>query len=357
MIFVFVPIGCSNRNKSIPPEKKTACIALPSESTAAESTKDDKLKLISKEAAREIMISTAGDCTLGTDETFGYSKSFLYEYEKHGEDMTYFLRNVRNIFANDDLTLVNLETPLTTAVKKANKTFRFKGLPAFVNILKFGSVEAVNVANNHSYDYLKQGYNDTISYLKNARIGVFGLGNKFTTVIKGISVGVLGYEGWSNSSAAKAAIKKDIQGMRNSGVQIIIANFHWGIERKNYPNAVQKDLGRFTIDAGADLVVGEHPHVIQGIENYKGKYIVYSLGNFCFGGNKNPSDKDTFIFQQTFEFNNGKRTGSKINIIPCSISSVKNRNNYQPTPLQGIDKNRVLDRLDKYSKGLNFKTR
>lgn len=361
MIFAVLSFGCSCRSKNIPPEKKTAYIALPVDPGTASKVSTSTISAAefskNNNTTGEITISTAGDCTLGTDETFGYTGSFLDEYKKHNENMSYFLNNVKSIFANDDLTLVNLETPLTNATKKANKEFRFKGLPAFVDILKLGSVEGVNVANNHSYDYLKQGYNDTISYLKSAKIGIFGLGNKFTAVIKGIPICVLGYNGWSDSSAAKAAIKKDIQGMRNAGVQIIIVNFHWGIERTNYPNAVQKDLGRFTIDAGADLVVGEHPHVIQGIEKYKGKYIVYSLGNFCFGGNKNPSDKDTFIFQQTFEFNVGKKTGSRINIVPCSISSVKSRNNYQPTPLTGTDKSRVLDRLDKYSKGLNFRTR
>lgn len=367
MAFLILHTGYTSQNENVTSKKK-AYIALPAETTtiakdntgaipASEPEIDYRFSHFSKGTTGKITVSAAGDCTLGTDETFGYAGSFLDEYKKHGESTAYFLSNVKNIFANDDLTLVNLETPLTTAVRKANKEFRFKGLPKFVDILKFGSVEAVNVANNHSYDYLSQGYNDTISYLKDAKIGIFGLGSKFTAVIKGVSIGVLGYTGWSSSSTAKDTIRKDIQGMRNAGVRIIIVNFHWGIERDNYPNAVQKDLGRFTVDAGADLVVGEHPHVIQGIENYKGKYIVYSLGNFCFGGNKNPSDKDTFIFQQTFEFNDGKETGSQVNIIPCSISSVKNRNNFQPTPLQGADKNRVLDRLDSYSRGLNFSTR
>ena len=87
-----------------------------------------------------------------------------------------------------------------------------------------------------------------------------------------------------------------------------------------------------------------------GIENYKGKYIVYSLANFRFGGNRNPSDKDTFIFQQTFEFKNGEKTNSdKINIIPCSVSSVKHRNNYQPTPVEGDEAKRILQRIEKYS--------
>lgn len=302
------------------------------------------------EEIKTITISAAGDCTLGTDESFGYSGSFMEEFEKQNRNYGYFFENVREIFANDDLTIVNLETTLTNATKKAEKKFRFKGLPEFTEIIKMGNIEAVNIANNHTMDYLEQGYNDTIENLKKADIGFFGNNHKYVTTIKDIKIGLLGYNGWSNSENVKKQIKNDIESLKADGCQLVIVSFHWGIERKNYPNSVQKDLGRFTIDSGADLVLGHHPHVVQGIENYKGKYIVYSLANFCFGGNRNPSDKDTFIFQQTFEFKNGEKTDSdKINIIPCSVSSVKHRNNYQPTPVEGDEAKRILQRIEKYS--------
>lgn len=302
------------------------------------------------EEIKTITISAAGDCTLGTDESFGYSGSFMEEFEKQNRNYGYFFENVREIFANDDLTIVNLETTLTNATKKAEKKFRFKGLPEFTEIIKMGNIEAVNIANNHTMDYLEQGYNDTIENLKKADIGFFGNNHKYVTTIKDIKIGLLGYNGWSNSENVKKQIKNDIESLKADGCQLVIVSFHWGIERENYPNSVQKDLGRFTIDSGADLVLGHHPHVIQGIENYKGKYIVYSLANFCFGGNRNPSDKDTFIFQQTFEFKNGEKTDSdKINIIPCSVSSVKHRNNYQPTPVEGDEAKRILQRIEKYS--------
>lgn len=302
------------------------------------------------EEIKTITISAAGDCTLGTDESFGYSGSFMEEFEKQNRNYGYFFENVREIFANDDLTIVNLETTLTNATKKAEKKFRFKGLPEFTEIIKMGNIEAVNIANNHTMDYLEQGYNDTIENLKKADIGFFGNNHKYVTTIKDIKIGLLGYNGWSNSENVKKQIKNDIESLKADGCQLVIVSFHWGIERKNYPNSVQKDLGRFTIDSGADLVIGHHPHVIQGIENYKGKYIVYSLANFCFGGNHNPSDKDTFIFQQIFEFKNGEKTDSdKINIIPCLVSSVKHRNNYQPTPVEGDEAKRILQRIEKYS--------
>ncbi|MGG0288884.1 CapA family protein, partial [Peribacillus butanolivorans] len=105
-------------------------------------------------------------------------------------------------------------------------------------------------------------------------------------------------------------------------------------------------LARYTVDNGADLILGHHPHVVQGIEEYNGKFIVYSLGNFMFGGNKNPSDKDTFVFQQTFHLKNGQLSNKKeIKVIPFRISSVTSRNNYQPTPLEGSEAERVKNKI------------
>ena len=136
--------------------------------------------------------------------------------------------------------------------------------------------------------------------------------------------------------------------------KIIIASFHWGIEKEYYPEARQKNLGRCAINSGASLVLGHHPHRLQGIEKYKGRYIVYSLGNFCFGGHTNPDDKDSMIFQQTFYVKNGKLLkNNDAKVIPCSISSVSYTNNFQPTVLKGNSKKRVLNKINKLSKGMN----
>ena len=120
------------------------------------------------------------------------------------------------------------------------------------------------------------------------------------------------------------------------------------------PLLIAKTLAHLAIDQGADLVVGHHPHVLQGIEKYQGKNIVYSLGNFCFGGNKNPSDKDTMIFQQTFTVENGKLAEDDVtNIIPCSLSSESGYNNYQPMVLEGSEKERVLQKIEDFSTAIN----
>ncbi|KJE28422.1 bacterial capsule synthesis PGA_cap family protein [Geobacillus kaustophilus] len=291
-----------------------------------------------------ITLSAAGDVTLGRDGNYGYAYSFDEEAKKHG--LRYFTKYIEPIFKKDDFTTVNLETTLTTSTRKASKTFRFRGHPSYAKILTYGGIDAVNLANNHTYDYLQRGYNDTIASLKKENIGYFGRTLRLMKTVKGIQIGVLGYEGWSNTSTLRRQIANDIRTLRKQGSDLILIHFHWGVERSYVPNSTQKALGRFAIDSGADLVVGHHPHVIQGIEEYKGKFIVYSLGNFMFGGNKNPSDKDTFVFQQTFSFQNGKRTAKKeIRVIPFHISSVTTRNNYQPILLTGKEANRVKGKI------------
>ncbi|HBQ65024.1 MAG TPA: capsular biosynthesis protein, partial [Clostridiales bacterium] len=135
---------------------------------------------------------------------------------------------------------------------------------------------------------------------------------------------------------------------------LVIVSFHWGSELQYYPDGVQVELGHVAIDAGADLVWGHHPHVIQGIEKYKDRYIVYSLGNFCFGGNINPSDKDTMIFQARFSFTSGEKPSCTGNIVPCRISSVDYINDYKPVVLTGEEERRVIGRIHAYSAELPY---
>lgn len=299
-----------------------------------------------------IKISAAGDFTLGTDESFNYSDSFTKTAAANG--LSYFVKELDNIFVNDDFTTVNLETTLTNATQKAAKKFRFKGDPSYAEILELGGIEAVNLANNHSHDYLDKGYEDTIVSLKNRNIGYFGYDNKYMTTVKDTKIGALGYEGWADTPEIRSQVEQDIKELRAQGAQIILVHYHWGSERHYVPNSSQKSLARFTVDSGADLILGHHPHVVQGIEEYKGKFIVYSLGNFMFGGNRNPSDKDTFVFQQTFHLKNGVLADTKeINVVPFSISSVSYRNNYQPKLLTGAEGKRVKQKIIDGSNKIN----
>lgn len=318
-----------------------------------ESNKQPELKEEPKlDVETTIKISAAGDFTLGTDETFGYHGTFVHEADTKG--LEHFVGGLNDVFKNDDLSTVNLETTLTTATKKAEKKFRFKGDPGYARILTLGGIEAVNLANNHIYDYLDKGYQDTMVNLKKENIGYFGYEHKYITTIKDIKIGVLGYEGWNDSTEVRNRVSRDIEELRAQGVKIVLVHFHWGIEREYVPKASQISLAHYTIDAGADLIVGHHPHVVQGIEEYKGKFIVYSLGNFMFGGNRNPADKDSFVFQQTFHLLNGELTDKKeIEVIPFSISSLKERNDYRPTMLEGAEKERVKKKIIDISNSIN----
>ncbi|MBM7602128.1 poly-gamma-glutamate synthesis protein (capsule biosynthesis protein) [Metabacillus crassostreae] len=320
--------------------------------TSKETIVSEKVKSNEEIINTTIKISAAGDFTLGRDENYEYSGSFVDEASKNG--LPYFVEGIDQLFLEDDFTSVNLETTLTNSTDKADKTFRFKGDPEYAEILKLGGIDAVNLANNHIFDYMQKGYEDTKLALDTFNIGYFGYEDQFISTIKDVKIAALGYEGWQDTPEIREKIKKDIDGLREKGTQIVIIHFHWGDEKQYIPNVNQETLAKFTIDSGADLILGHHPHVIQGIEEYKGKFIVYSLGNFMFGGNRNPSDKDTFVFQQTFHIKDGILTDKKeINIIPYSISSVSDRNNYQPVKLSGEESSRVMEKILHYSNEIN----
>ena len=305
---------------------------------------EEPLKLPSPSAEVSITISVVGDCTLGTDENFNYARSLNAYYEQNGPE--YFLKNVKSIFEADDLTIANLEGTFTNLKTRADKTYAFKGPAEFVKILTSSSVEAVTLANNHSRDYGAQSLTDTRNTLDSAGVVHFGYDVTKVVEVKGVKVGLVGIYELIDHTGRAQQVKDNIAKVKSEGADIVIVIFHWGIERDAAPNSHQTMLGRLAIDEGADLVCGHHPHVLQGIETYKGKNIVYSLGNFCFGGNSNPSDKDTMIFQQTFTVTKeGVKDDNVTNIIPCSLSSEKNRNNYQPTPATGSEAERILKKI------------
>ena len=297
-----------------------------------------------------LTLSVVGDCTLGTDETFDYDTSLNAYYENYGAD--YFLQNVKDIFSTDDLTIANFEGTLTDSDEREDKTFAFKAPASYASILTSGSVEAVNTANNHSHDYGEQSFNDTLAALDDAGIVHFGYDETAVMDVKGIKVGLVGIYELYDHLEREQQLKDNIAKVKADGAQLIVVIFHWGNETETVPDNNQTTLGRIAIDEGADLVCGHHPHVLQGIETYKGKNIVYSLGNFCFGGNSSPSDMDTMIYQQTFTIDaDGVKKDNVTNIIPCSISSAAydGYNNYQPTPAEGDEATRILGKINERS--------
>lgn len=297
-----------------------------------------------------LTLSVVGDCTLGTDETFDYDTSLNAYYENYGAD--YFLQNVKDIFSTDDLSIANFEGTLTDSDEREDKTFAFKAPASYASILTGGSVEAVNTANNHSHDYGDQSFDDTLAALDDAGIVHFGYDETAVMDVKGIKVGLVGIYELYDHLEREQQLKDNIAKAKADGAQLIVVIFHWGNETETVPDSNQTTLGRIAIDEGADLVCGHHPHVLQGIETYKGKNIVYSLGNFCFGGNSSPSDMDTMIYQQTFTIDaDGVKKDNVTNIIPCSISSAAydGYNNYQPTPAEGDEATRILGKINERS--------
>jgi poly-gamma-glutamate synthesis protein (capsule biosynthesis protein) len=304
--------------------------------------------------APTIVISAVGDCTLGNDYRVTRAPgTFNHEMEAVGNDYRYPFSGVLDVLGRDDLTIANLETTLTTATTAIEARFVFAGKPEYARILKEGSVEAVNVANNHSYDLGVKGFEQTLGALREHGVAFFGNGHIDRRVIKGIEVVNLGYTG------GRTLIRPDMVAKVKASKRpenLVIVSFHWGVEGINQPIDEQKHLGRAAIDAGADLVLGHHPHVLQGIEERNGRQIVYSLGNFVFGGHSNPTDKDSMIYQALFTLKEGRVEPAGTRILPVRISSVTDRNDYRPVLLEGAERERVLGRVEQFSAALLPKT-
>ncbi len=295
-----------------------------------------------------LTVSVVGDCTLGTDENFDYDTSLNAYFESYGKE--YFFQNVKSIFEADDLTIANNEGTFTESYDREDKTFAFKAPASFAGIYSCSSVEAVNTANNHSHDYGEQSFQDTMDALDAEGIVHFGYDETAVMDVKGVKVGLIGIYELNDHLERKQQLEDNINKVKDEGAELVIVIFHWGNEKETVPDSNQTTLGRLAIDLGADLVCGHHPHVLQGVEEYKGKNIVYSLGNFCFGGNSSPSDMDTMIFQQTFTItNDGVQDDNVTNIIPCSISSASDYNNYQLTPAEGDEKTRIMEKIQERS--------
>lgn len=297
-----------------------------------------------------IVVTAGGDCTIGCLEEQKKSKNgFTAAVKKYGFD--WFFSGLTELTAQDDMTLVNLEGPFTESRDKQTKTYNFKAPADYAEILTLGSVEAVNIANNHLYDYGKQGVQDTINALDERGIVYSGEGRLGIYQVKGVKIGMTGY--CYPFKDGKANIALDVSALRQMGCQIVIASFHWGQEYDYTQNKEQKKIGRAAIDAGADLVIGHHPHVVQGIERYKGRYILYSLGNLVFGGNTDPKDRDAYLAQLRFTVDETSSRPPELQIIPVRLTEKKVNTDYRPVLATGKQKDKILRKILKNSKNMD----
>ncbi|MBD3223608.1 MAG: hypothetical protein GF313_02695 [Caldithrix sp.] len=244
-------------------------------------------------AENPIVLHFAGDVTLANHFERFVDDDYDYPFRKF------------KWFADADISMINLENPLTLNGSPREKLFNFKALPQYVKTLKAGGVDIVTLANNHIYDFSELGLRNTLTALDEVNIKYVGAGRNLKEArkpviftIDGIHIAYLAYYGLGKHSNSQPAetyasgtamrslqfIREDIRSLRKN-VDFIIINFHWGLEKQNIPQESQIWFAHQVIDYGADLIIGHHPHVLQGIELYNNRIIAYSLGNFIFGGN------------------------------------------------------------------------
>ncbi|PZD95936.1 CapA family protein [Paenibacillus sambharensis] len=259
-----------------------------------------------------------------------------------------------------DLTAANLENPITTrGVPAEDKQYVFKGHPDLVPSLVDAGFDVVSLANNHTLDQGVEGLLDTIDHLRDAGLPNMGGGRNDTEAFapavleaKGLSIAYFGVTRvvpvgeWKadknragvaesyDSTRAVAAIKR-----ARAEHDLIVVMVHWGEEKKDFPVDTQKRLARDYIDAGADLVIGSHPHVLQGFEQYKGKWIAYSLGNFIFNMTNTLKTRDTGVLDAVCS-----RSGHcELQLHPMKAE------NSQPAPLEGEEARKLLKWVESIS--------
>jgi len=271
-----------------------------------------------------VLIRFGGDCLLTN-----------YYEEAVGDDIHRAFREL-DLFRTADISMVNLECPITTRGRRVHKPFNFRMHPQYIDVIKSAGITIVNVANNHIFDYGSIGLFDTISYLDSAGIFHVGAGRNraearrpAVVAVRGKRIGFLGYYGGGEAPLATehlpgvadrniAVISADIRSLRDrDSVDYLVVNLHWGTEKAPIPDRGQITFARSVIDSGADAVIGHHPHVLQGIEKYKNGIIVYSLGNLMFGGNSR-SSYDTGIFEIRLS-----AEGPEFQFIPIRVSEWK----------------------------------
>ena len=299
---------------------------------------------VGEDTSFTIDLSVAGDCLLATSKGEYYSGSFSW-YAANKEP-AYFFEKVYDIFAADDFTIVNLENVLTdrklVEVEKGSpRAFWFRGPSSNTGILTAGSVEAVSLANNHTGDYGAKGRADTIAAVEAAGLS-YGTNEKTIYLEKnGFIIAVICHGLW-NEGQAGDIVRRIQKASEQSDYQIVF--YHGGAESVHAPEDWRVCASRKLVDAGADLVLGNHPHVLQPTEVYKGVNIIYSLGNFCYGGHRRPENR-TVIYKLLLTVDEGEVVDEAVYYIPCYVYT-GDTNNWQPAPITDEgEKQKVLDFL------------
>lgn len=293
---------------------------------------------------RIVTVSFAGDCTLTQDYRSSNKK---FDSTVDG-DMEYCFQYCAELFKSDDLTLVNLENPVTDRTGHKNNQYIFRMDPENLEMLTLNGIEAVNIANNHTMDFWEDGLQDTRDNLD--EYGILWSDDHFGATFTASNGIVIGMVGLGNDTDA-ASVAGIIQDLRDDGAAIIIASCHFGAEGTYEPTDRQKKIAHALIDDyGVDIVVGTHPHRLQPIEKYNGHYIFYSLSNFCFGGNYSLTDPDSVIIQCDFimDEDGSECVDYRLRVFPYCQTSTWPGNDFCPAPYEweSEDYFRVMERLE-----------
>ena len=289
-----------------------------------------------------LTLSFVGDCMFASNHGGFREGSFNKMAQERSPD--YFLKNFQKMFGADDLTIANCEgvlsdSELTEKTVTTKIAFWFKGPSSNAKIFKAGNVELASVVNNHSHDFGQQGSDDTERSLEAVGVIPGRRDNVSYISIKGQKIGVFCCSLYSYGYLKDILVK--VEEMKKNNCDLKVIYFHGGIENATVPEEWKISSCRELIDAGADIIVGSHPHVLQPVEFYKGKPIVYSLGNFCFGGNTKPP-RNTAVYQAVFDLEDGKRGDRRDLFTPCKVYSGE-VNNYQPDIIKNeAEWNRIL---------------
>lgn len=284
-----------------------------------------------------ITLSFIGDCSVGDSEQYiDTDTSYHTTIDKQGYAWPFSL--LYDYFAEDDLTIANLEVVFTTRKKHTDKMYNLKADPDHVNILLEGGVDVVNTVNNHCKDFLENGYKESMQVLDDAGILRFGTVAPGTEEghddLLAVDVGELriGFVGFSYpQDYDQKRIANRIKILREEqGCNLVVVSLHWGRETYMTPEIEQIDYAKAIIDAGADVIWGHHPHVIQPIHIYKGKPIFYSTGNFTFG-TMSAVDPSTGIFQLCYAMEDGVPVLKQLQVVPCQTQRSPDYRPYELT--------------------------
>ena len=302
------------------------------------------LMTLSVARADTVTLSFVGDCSIGERvESAELPGNYTLTLAEKGYEWPFSL--VRDCLEADDFTFANNEVVFTARKNHLDKRTNLKGPGENAQAYLYSGIDAVNTANNHAMDFYLEGYDDTLTALDTYGINHFGTLYPDTNRerdylgiydVGDLRIGVMGFSYPQDSDIDRISMRA--QALRGAGCALVIVSLHWGREVSDTPENWQFSYARKVIDAGADVLWGHGPHILQQVQFYQGKPIFYSTGNFTFGS-MSAVDPDTGIFQLRYEVTEGMPQLVNFTVIPCRTQG---HADFRPYPLTDADERRRL---------------